>query len=472
MARKLLSVAIAALLLVGFASFMTKADVTGSFKVNIYIQPIPCGALPFATFSPGPVVYPVNCENTFTKVDFETGLIVNWTISGLTFGINSMAGFAGIEHILTTLKATLGALNISDNFFFAIPYGVDNLIITNGANQVDTETAWTIITNNLLFVKKIVNMSISIAGITLSNQAEIGDYTFPVGPYTFPCAEVYGGKCPLLPPQANYAANGYTAASQHYAFGDALTISGQTVSGITVTNVTWIDLNTSWYESFKKISLKGKICRGAGEKLSLIGLPIAAGITANETLNFKLVQAGLTEPADLLACSSLAPFAASTTVNITSALGNFMVNLLSNIPTTTIFQGVTVSFATGPLSIVQEFDLTLAALDTQASLDFTLNPDSNPASVSLTAILCQKAGVGPITGIVCGGAGLQELDVSFGVQRSGVNLQVDSTFTGLGLVTLSSLDFVVSGAAGPVSIGVDLSVIPAWSGSFNFGVNF
>jgi len=472
MTRKLLSVVIAALLVVGFASFMTKADVTGSFTANIYVNPVDCGAFPFISFSPTPVVYPVYCENTIPKIDFETGLIVNWTVSGLTLGLNTMAGFTGFEHILTSLKATLGALNITDNFFFAVPFGVDVLTIHNAnSTQTDTETAWTVIQpGNLLFVKKIVNISISIAGITLTNLAEIGDFTFPMGPNSYPCAESFGGKCPLLPAQANYAANGYSAASQTFAFGDALTISGQTVSGITVTNTTGVNLNPNKYESFKKISFKGWLCQGVGETISVVGIPVASGITANEKLVFNLGAAGLVGPGTLPVCGTT-PFTATTTLNLATALGNITAIFSSSLPISTFFNGAIVTFSSGALSLLADFDATLALVDVQATLDATLNPDSNPASLSLTAILCQKAGVG-LSGYLCGAPGLNEIDASLSVQRSGLTFTVNTALVGAGTVTLDTLEFVVDAQAGAVNIGADITVLPAWAGVFSFGINF
>jgi hypothetical protein len=282
MSRKILSVLLAAFLVVGFASFMTKADVTGSFDAKIIIQPIPCqfvgGPVAFRPTPSGtePKYLPSKCEDTLQKSDFESTLSINWTISGLTLGISTVAGFTGIEHVLTTLKATLGALNITDNFFFATPFGTDEWCfgsIGDGTNpnNFECELAYTVISNNLLFVKKRVDVSISIAGITLRNLAEYADVNFPRDTvfglghiYTpnippLPCAEsMTDGRCPFLPDQSEYP-HGYTAANQNFAFGDALTISGQTVSGITVRSITGLCIDPQLYEGFKKISFAGAI---------------------------------------------------------------------------------------------------------------------------------------------------------------------------------------------------------------------
>jgi hypothetical protein len=250
-------------MVVGFASYMTKADVTGSFKAKIILEPIDCSAFGISDLAPSPG-HITKCEDTIQKSDVETDLNVNWTVSGLTLGFDVVAGFTGLEHILTSLKATLGALNITDNFFFATPFGTDEICFINPINR-DTvcELSFTEISHNLLFVKKRVDASISLAGITIDNLAEFGDVTFPqdqtFGPSGLPCAELFtDGRCPFLPLEVNFP-NGYTAADQHFAFGDALTISGQTVSGITVTNITGICMDPQLFEGFKKISFAGRI---------------------------------------------------------------------------------------------------------------------------------------------------------------------------------------------------------------------
>ncbi len=152
------------LIAVGFESYTVKADVTGSFGINIAIRPIPCGALPFATFS-GPTIYPVNCEDTIFKEDLETGLTVIWTISGMTLGLDTNAGFTGLEDVITSLQATLGAISITDNFIFSVPFGSATLVINPGGPQVDSEPTMTVINpSELLFVEKRVDMSISFQG--------------------------------------------------------------------------------------------------------------------------------------------------------------------------------------------------------------------------------------------------------------------------------------------------------------------
>jgi len=496
MSRKILSVLLAAFLVVGFASFITKADVTGSFSAFITIQPIDCSAFPFMTLygtppstaGPGTIVNaPYLCEQTLQKSDFETGLIVNWTVSGLTLGINTVAGFTGIEHLLTSLKATLGALNITDQFFFAVPYGTDTLIIQNASQtQTDSEVVFTPICTgpvvkgvcpySLLFVKKIVNISISIAGITLMNQAEIGDYTFPSAVTAFPCGKL-GKPCSSLPAQvASYT-------TQNFAFGDALTISGQTVSGITVTNTTGINLNTNFYESFKKISFLGVLCQGVKEDISIVGIPVATGIIASEDLLFHLGTGGLVGQGGLPPCNGLVfglpPFfLATTTIDLSTAIGAVEFSFTNSVPTSaTLISGATLSISSGALSVTQTFNGLLQLSELSATLAATLNPDSNPAALTVTALICQD----PLpSNCTYGVAGLETLNWTLAVQRAGVSFKILANLTGAGTVQLSKLEFIASALAGPVTLAADVTVPttatgpkgPFWKGVFSFGISF
>lgn len=268
MSRKILSVLLAAFMVVGLASFMTKADVTGSFEIRVTIEPIECGSLPFVSITPTPTP-PVNCEATLQKSDVETAININWTISGLTLGLHSHAGFTGLEDVILSLQAVLGALNISDEFIFAVPFGTDLLTITNPITaQVHKQKVFTKINpGDLLFYKKRVTASISIAGITLTNLAEFGDVNFP-------------DPSKPQPPS-------YTAKDQNFAFGDALTLEGQTVSGITVRSITGICLDTQKKEKIKKHSFLGKLnpdCAGGRLVTNVTLSKVFADFVAGESI--------------------------------------------------------------------------------------------------------------------------------------------------------------------------------------------
>ena len=499
MSRKILSVVLAFILIAGFGAFMAKADVTGSFSANITVQPIPCGAFPFTSFDTGTPA-PVNCENTFTKTDFETSLNLNWTISGLTLGVNTVAGFTGIEHVLTNLKATLGALNITDQFFFAVPYGTDIMTIANGKNQTHSQLAWTVISPNLLFVKKRVTASISIAGITLTNLAELADVTFPSATgymiMPIPCAEIvtafgpdyfqYQGKCPWLPAQSNYP-DGYTAASQTFRFGDTITVEGQTVSGITVRNITGIGMDPQIYELFKKISFAGAVCNNknlgfAVEKIQVEGIPLGP-VTWDQYAEFRFnandtpclgVYSGSTLPwMWWMIPGSISPFVAETDLSFSTPIGNVLAIFSTTDITQAAFNYALLTLSSGGVTVQQQFTSTLAPLSTRGTLATTLNPDSNPASLKVRATICQSTGVGLFFGGCTGNTGLQRVDTTLSVKRSGLTVSVFTRMSGGPPVSLYALRFSASATAGAVNLGADVTVLPTpWTGVFKVGINF
>jgi hypothetical protein len=523
MSRKLLSVLLAAFLVVGFASFMTKADVTGSFKADVVIQPIDCGvwlsqmnanlvvkdSQGNRSLVPVPALF---CEDTLQKSDFETVLNINWTVSGLTLGFSAVAGFAGIEHLLTNLKATLGALNITDQFFFAVAYGTDTVVITNkNQTQTDTETAYTVIPpGDLLFVKKRVEFSISIAGITLDNLGVLEDTAFPKAilisapgnglgdilipgfgpgngiPGTGSCAELLGvsfangGRCAYLPAQYKWP-NGYTAASQAFSFGDTLTISGQTVSGITVKNITGINMEPQVFEAFKKISFAGAVCSPlfsgttpkqlpsnffTVEKIQVMGIPLGP-VTWNSFNEFRITGADSAcfggQQLPLGTASFAAPFSSVNEFTFSTPIGAVDVLTASQIPSSAFLAFAVITLTSGGLEIDQELDQNLQLASTVVQLSATLNPDSNPATLSTIAVICQTAGSDPLGN--CGfGAGLELVDIGLSIQRSGVTFSTVARFlndalifgtsTPTGSIQLERLRFNLSATVGPATLSL------------------
>ena len=375
----------------------------------------------------------------------------------------------------------MGALNITDQSCFAAPFGVDTLIITNAnQTQTDTETAYTVINPNLFFVKKRVMASISIAGITLTNLAVLEDVAFPklvaagvpypkitgfgpIGgiPWQYPCTWLSststfanGGRCPFLPDQADYA--GYNVASQAFRFGDTITVEGQTVSGITVRNITGIGMDPQLVESFKKIDFAGVVCDNtnlgfAVEKIQVEGIPVGP-ITVNEYLEFRFNP-------DTCSGSKANPFSSMTSLSFNTALGAVSATLTSTDITQQLFSGVSLTLSSGGLTIVQNLDSTLTPTTTSVTLATTLNPDSNPASLTLTANASR-------------GTGLTSLVADLSVQRSGVTFESITTLSGSGTVTLGGLEFIVTATAGAVNLSADITTVPAWTGVFSAGINF
>ena len=257
--KKICGFIIALLLALGFYSTVAQADVTGSFGINISLNSIDC--MDVAIYSTQTQVVQLGdqpCESTVFKIDFETDLNVNVAISGLTMGLHSHAGVTGLEDVILSFAATLGALDVEDEFAFAQPFkwlvaGDGQLIPACVENEEGSGEC------DLLFVKKRVSATISLGGVTFSNLAIIEDTTFPApclaGSVANGCLEsLFGDAYKVLKAQTE----SYQVGNQHFGFGDVVTIEGQTPSGITIKGVTGI-CASSGYNKIKKHSWKYKV---------------------------------------------------------------------------------------------------------------------------------------------------------------------------------------------------------------------
>jgi hypothetical protein len=213
MTKRVLSIVIAVLLV---SSFAAMAGVEGDFTFDISIYP---------QVSDGMTL------NEISKFDFDfQGILdLDITISGLTVGTDLAFGIAGIEHFIATISTTLGALSITDEFVFAAPYDevetcykvVNHVLVEDPDGPICFSNYPRI--SDLQFVKKRVTTSLTIAGVTFDALVMFEDVNFS-HPYTPP----------------------YQTPS--YQFGAIVTISGETVSGITVTSKTGI--NAGWYSYY------------------------------------------------------------------------------------------------------------------------------------------------------------------------------------------------------------------------------
>ncbi|MBI1743415.1 hypothetical protein HYR54_10185 [Candidatus Acetothermia bacterium] len=240
-----LAVAVLALALV---TSLSAAPISGSFSVDIVFAPTCVSALNALN-----VTLPCN-KVSDTIMKFEADLIVRLTISGLEIGSTTVFTFEGLEFQAFRLAATIGALTIRDTFIFApsiteiedvrtmstlsLRYCInfsapgdltppfldcpatDSLLydliedvgVFHPAYQnlvlATLFDAAGMLSDAVVFRKKIVEISLSIAGLTISTRALF--------------------------------ANLGTSTTPSFVTGLIVALEGQTVSGITVRAESWI----------------------------------------------------------------------------------------------------------------------------------------------------------------------------------------------------------------------------------------
>jgi len=229
--KKLLVLAFAFLFALGAWSATSKADVTGSFTFWIVMQP-----------------QTTSGETTKMDFDFEAELDLTVTISGLAMGHELTFGVGGVETYIATLQATLGALDIKDEFVFATPYynvttsywGVGYIFdwIHPKRGHVGGTRG-----GPMLFVKKRVTAEISLGGVSFYNLFMLEDTNFP------------DPRTEDLEPEDLNNDGQYTDIDQQFAIGDIMRIRGETPSGIQVTGWTAFCADLGLYKYYPKHQL-------------------------------------------------------------------------------------------------------------------------------------------------------------------------------------------------------------------------
>jgi len=371
---KVLSVALIALMAFGFWSYTTKADVTGYFETHISFEP-----------------QTTSSEISKLDFDFQNDLTVTVAISGLYTTLHSHFGIAGVEDIIVTFAATLGALEVTDEFVFArFAYG-----------------SITPFYDELHFLKKRVNTSICLGGVCFENLAMIED------------------------------TNAFVSQTSAYAFGDIMSVSGSTPSGITITGKTGL-CATEGYNLWKKHVRVGVVnpeCAGAVkpdimfdfESLTISGVPLAAGVTADWDITCETVMA-CTLVNTIAFSGGPIPFTTSFTFSDLLSLD---------------FDGATVTLSQGAgtltVGITPAGEIGVVSI----SLSLTLNPDTNPASLDVDATIEP-------------GLGLTEATVGLSISRAGLDLGVLAYFDGGGPpATFQFVEFTLGTSAGPINISTD-----------------
>jgi hypothetical protein len=416
---KVLNIALVAVLALGVFTATTKADVTGNFGIHIMV-------VPQTTVS----------EIAPLLIDFQNELNLTYVVSGLSTTFHTHFGVAGVEDVILTTAATLGALDLSTTLVFGrFAFG-----------QVDP------FYDTLHFIKKRVTASVSLGGVTFTNLAVIEDVNAfgalagmpvavpPVAPTTVP------GLGILLP------------QSSIYAFGDILTVSGQTPSGIGLTFQTAICMEATpnlikkhflapnsinpECVSFPKPDLLFDF-----ETISITGVPIAAGVTASGTVSCVTITACVLTTSFTFNTPSV-PIPFTSTFSFTDL-------------TSLAFSGADLVFNAGAGTLVISIDPTGTIAATSVTINATLNPDTNPATLI-------------IAGTIVPGTGLTSAVVEFAITRLGFTMSATASFGGGPPATFQGISFNVDVPGGLVNFeaSTTFTLTGMTVGEFWITVNF
>ena len=243
----------------GLAAVPAAGQVHGSSRLDIYAFPIPCTVIDiFKLDTP--------CERTLLSFDIESITNLNITISGMVVTIDSAIGIAGPEHLIIQEIFNLGAVTIHPEMWFATPF--ETVLDANSQPNVVV-----IPPGEPLFVKKRLTTILNIAGITLTNLAMFEDVNFPN-------------------PGADFGPLIYPAQSQSFGFGDIVTLTGQTVSGITITSTTGF-CATLAANTVKKHSAPGSVNPACTATLGgILVEPIEGGAKTPILFDFENISIG------------------------------------------------------------------------------------------------------------------------------------------------------------------------------------
>jgi len=259
-----------------------RADLAGSSKVDFSMEPIPCTLV-------GEIKLDTPCEKTLIKFDIESLIIVNLTLEQASLSLNSAVGIAGVEHLVIIGNATLGMLEVISEFWLAAPFEFV-LDVNLMPNTV------IIPPGKMLFVKKRLTMTISNGGVTVKNLALFEDVTFPNPGASYGETDCDGdgnpeGSC-VGGVETNPADSYQT---QSFAFGDLITLTGQTPSGVTVTGQLGI-CATNAGNAIKKFSASGSVNPECASQikpdllfdfmsLAISGIPLAVGVNGSANIS-------------------------------------------------------------------------------------------------------------------------------------------------------------------------------------------
>ena len=202
-------------------------------------------------------------------IDFRALSTVSVLVSGLRLQIDSALSPAGLEHVILSGSATLGAFNFLMQTAFAIPFASINI----------TPYTFLVPIGPMLFVTQRVQMTTQILGVTVSNLTMVDDVNFQ---HPFPTLPLGPFGLPLLPT--------YTTQSQSFRFGDILSLRGTLPGGAALAFTTGINADPLQSLQTKRRSFPGrahdsKLLTFIREIIALQNLRIGP-VTIGTTLSF------------------------------------------------------------------------------------------------------------------------------------------------------------------------------------------
>ncbi len=467
MSRRILSVFLAVMIVAGFA-VLSKADVTGSFDLDIAL--IPEGA---------------QTEAVKFDIDFQANLQLNITLSGITFGADLGFGVTGVEFAVLSLTTNLGALAVFDQFVFAEPFGCFNFPVgvsnssggivgqCSGQNVVPIGDGDgdNIIDRAVGFVKKRIQLELNIAGITLTNLALFEDVDFPdiqgINASSGLNDHEHDHFDTVTPYFVGQINNDIDDQTPTFGFGDVITISGQTVSGITVSGATALCASGNNY--IKKRSWVYEVNSACTAGFGNGTTPLEGGaktplLFEEETLSISGIEVGGVTINIDTTFRPLEPIS-STIIATTSVLdlADITVVFSSDNITNLSLSQISVDIVSGNLSLSLidlggDLDIDLSF----ATLSVVLNPNQNPADFAISLVSVD-------------GVGLVRADFTLGISRGNINLDSTTRFSGADNLSWASTSFSLDvDGGGGISFGADFSYTPTGMGttSISLGVTF
>lgn len=455
--------------LVTAATVGVRADVTGAFTLDITMIPQTNSQEAIGFF-----------------FDLQSNLRTNVTISGLTFAFDLGFGNTGVEFAVFGINTNLGALSLADQFVFAVPFGCATSSWLGVAGGFSDDTDGGLVgqcppqfvspvgssdglsaDGAIAFVKKRVDLALDIAGITLDLLALFEDVDFP---------DIQGAQSALLlgsPAGSDHEHDHFRPGDLYFVgqsdnvvdnqtpsfgFGAVWTVSGQTVSGISVTNVVGVCADNQVKNRLKKrafpgevdascVSETGPVFAFTVEKIHVEGVELS-GLVLSSWLEFRPFQSP------------------STTIEVAfslAGLADVKAQFQSDNVLSLLIDSITIELVADNFTLLlEDADADLQIDRSTASFNVTLNPNQNPARFSSVSVTERPLG-------------LVSQTVSLSVTRTGLTIGLLAQFLhdGAGL-SWDHSSFSLSAQANVITFGAEVifSTRGLDQGTLSFSVNF